>query len=45
VIADGQILFDGTSAELHAAAPSSAAERDHSDFESAFVRFLAERGH
>jgi ABC-2 type transport system ATP-binding protein len=43
VIADGQGLFDGTIAELHAAAP--AAGSDAADFESAFVRFLAERGH
>jgi ABC-2 type transport system ATP-binding protein len=45
VIADGQVLFDDTAAALHAAAPSSAAEREGSDFESAFVRFLTERGH
>lgn len=43
VIADGQALFDGTVAELNAAAP--AAGGDAGDFESAFVRFLAERGH
>jgi ABC-2 type transport system ATP-binding protein len=45
VIADGQVVFDGSSAELHAAAPPTAADRDAPDFESAFVRFLAERGH
>jgi len=43
VLADGQALFDGTVAELNAAAP--AAGGDAGDFESAFVRFLAERGH
>jgi ABC-2 type transport system ATP-binding protein len=41
VLADGEAVFDGTAAELHAAAPESA-ERD---FEAAFVRFLRERGH
>ncbi len=43
VIADGERIFDGTAAELHAAAPPAAAAA--ADFESAFVRFLAERGH
>ncbi|HET6831210.1 MAG TPA: ABC transporter ATP-binding protein [Solirubrobacterales bacterium] len=43
VIADGQALFDGTIAGLHAAEPGTAG--DNPDFESAFVRFLAERGH
>ncbi len=43
VLADGQGLFDGSIAELHAAAP--APESGDADFESAFVRFLAERGH
>ena len=45
VIADGQGLFDGTVAELHAAAPPTDAEAGSADFESAFVRFLAEHGH
>ncbi len=45
VIADGSVLFDGSAAELHAAAPSHAEESARDDFESAFVRFLAERGH
>jgi ABC-2 type transport system ATP-binding protein len=40
VLADGERIFTGTSAELHAAAPGEAA-----DFEAAFVRFLAEHGH
>jgi ABC-2 type transport system ATP-binding protein len=40
VLADGEVLFDDTAAALHAAAPGDAA-----DFEAAFVRFLAERGH
>jgi ABC-2 type transport system ATP-binding protein len=43
VLADGQALFDGSVAELNSAAP--AAGGDAGDFESAFVRFLAERGH
>ena len=45
VIADGQVVFDGSSAALHAAAPEAAGDRDAPDFESAFVRFLVERGH
>ncbi len=40
VLADGERIFTGTSAELHAAAPG-----DVADFEATFVRFLAERGH
>jgi ABC-2 type transport system ATP-binding protein len=40
VLADGELLFEGTPAQLHAAA--GAAERD---FEHAFVAFLRERGH
>jgi ABC-2 type transport system ATP-binding protein len=38
VLADGELLFDGAPAELAAAAGGD-------DFESAFVAFLAERGH
>ena len=45
VIADGQRLFDGTVAELHAAAPGDAGGHDGADFESAFVRYLTEQGH
>jgi ABC-2 type transport system ATP-binding protein len=41
VLADGEVLFDGTSAELHAAVPGSTGD----DFEAAFVSFLRERGH
>jgi ABC-2 type transport system ATP-binding protein len=41
VLADGERLFDGTPAQLHAAVPDS----DGRDFESAFVAFLRERGH
>ena len=41
VLADGERLFDGTAAELHAAVPENAGR----DFESAFVSFLRERGH
>jgi len=40
VLADGEVIFTGTPAELRAA-ESDAAE----DFEGAFVRFLRERGH
>jgi ABC-2 type transport system ATP-binding protein len=40
VLADGELLFEGTPAQLHAAA--GAADRD---FEHAFVAFLRERGH
>jgi ABC-2 type transport system ATP-binding protein len=42
VLADGEVLFTGTPAELEAAAGGDAGR---ADFESAFVRFLAERGH
>jgi ABC-2 type transport system ATP-binding protein len=41
VLADGEALFDGTAAALHAAAPESGAR----DFEQAFVAFLRDRGH
>ena len=41
VLADGEDVFDGTAAELHAAVPES----DGRDFEAAFVAFLRERGH
>lgn len=41
VLADGEALFEGTSAALAAAVPGPA-ERD---FETAFVSFLRERGH
>jgi ABC-2 type transport system ATP-binding protein len=41
VLADGEDVFDGTPAELHAAVP----ETDREDFEAAFVRFLRDRGH
>ncbi len=44
VIADGERIFDGTAAELHAAAPGDDGPGT-ADFESAFVRFLSERGH
>lgn len=40
VLADGEGVFDGTSAELHDAVPGTGG-----DFEAAFVRFLRERGH
>jgi ABC-2 type transport system ATP-binding protein len=40
VLADGELLFDGTPAELERAVPG-----DSPDFETAFVRFLRERGH
>jgi ABC-2 type transport system ATP-binding protein len=41
VLADGEVVFDGTASELHAAVPGS----DPGDFEAAFVRFLREHGH
>ncbi len=41
VLADGEVVFDGTAAELHSAVPGS----DPGDFEAAFVRFLRGRGH
>ena len=41
VLADGEMLFDGNPAELHAAVPGS----DGRDFERAFVAFLREQGH
>jgi ABC-2 type transport system ATP-binding protein len=41
VLADGEMLFDGPPAQLHAEAPDAGAD----DFESAFVSFLRERGH
>ncbi|HEX8105274.1 MAG TPA: ABC transporter ATP-binding protein [Solirubrobacteraceae bacterium] len=40
VLADGELLFAGSPAELHKAVDDGAA-----DFESAFVAFLRERGH
>jgi ABC-2 type transport system ATP-binding protein len=41
VLADGESLFDGSPAELHA----QVAEAEGRDFESAFVAFLRARGH
>jgi len=40
VLADGELLFTGTPAELH-----HAVGEQQRDFEAAFVRFLHERGH
>lgn len=45
VLADGEAIFDGTAAELHAAVPEAGAEDKAMDFEAAFVAFLRERGH
>jgi ABC-2 type transport system ATP-binding protein len=42
VLADGELLFTGTPAQLEAATGGTAAAVD---FETAFVRFLHERGH
>jgi ABC-2 type transport system ATP-binding protein len=42
VLADGELLFTGTPAELEAATGGSSRAPD---FETAFVRFLHERGH
>ena len=41
VLADGEVVFDGSAADLHAAVPGPPA----GDFEAAFVSFLRERGH
>jgi ABC-2 type transport system ATP-binding protein len=41
VLADGERVFDGSAAELHA----QVSEAQGRDFESAFVAFLRERGH
>jgi ABC-2 type transport system ATP-binding protein len=41
VLADGEAVFEGTAAELHAAVPESGAR----DFEEAFVFYLRDRGH
>jgi ABC-2 type transport system ATP-binding protein len=43
VLADGEVVFAGTPAELHAAAGDGDGRRP--DFEGAFVRFLHARGH
>jgi len=42
VLADGELLFTGTPAELERVTEATAAAPD---FESAFVRFLHDRGH
>jgi ABC-2 type transport system ATP-binding protein len=42
VLADGELLFTGTPAELERVANADAAA---ADFESAFVRYLKDRGH
>ena len=44
VLADGEVLFSGTPAALHAAEGADPSVRE-GDFEAAFVRFLRERGH
>jgi hypothetical protein len=41
VLADGELLFDGTPAQLKAQAMA----RDGEDLEQAFVGFLQARGH
>ena len=41
VLADGELLFGGSPAELHAVAGAA----EHEDMEQAFVRFLEARGH
>jgi ABC-2 type transport system ATP-binding protein len=46
VLADGELLFVGTAAELAAAVePEGGVAAGPRDFETAFVRFLHERGH
>jgi hypothetical protein len=42
VLADGELLFTGTPAELETATGATAAAPD---FETAFVRFLHAQGH
>jgi len=42
VLADGELLFSGSPLELE---ETVGGEVEHGDFESAFVRFLHERGH
>jgi ABC-2 type transport system ATP-binding protein len=44
VLADGEVLFEGTPAALHAAVERDGARHD-GDFEQAFVAFLRQRGH
>jgi hypothetical protein len=41
VLVDGELIFSGTPAELEQTVGGAGAR----DFESAFVRFLRERGH
>jgi ABC-type multidrug transport system ATPase subunit len=43
VLGDGELLFAGTPAELERAVATP--DTNPADFETAFVRFLAERGH
>jgi ABC-2 type transport system ATP-binding protein len=43
VLGDGELLFSGTPAELERAVTTP--DTNPADFETAFVRFLAERGH
>ena len=50
VLADGERLFDGTSADLHDAVEDTGADAgdrvaEEQDFETAFVEFLGQRGH
>ncbi len=46
VLADGELLFSGTAAELAATVETGdGASAGPNDFETAFVRFLHERGH
>jgi ABC-2 type transport system ATP-binding protein len=45
VLADGEALFDGSSADLREAVRREAPEAADKDFETAFVAFLHHRGH
>jgi ABC-2 type transport system ATP-binding protein len=45
VIADGEVLFYGTVAELHDAEPTPEGASTERDFERAFIDFLSARGH
>ena len=45
MLADGELLFTGTARELAATVAAVGEAAGPRDFETAFVRFLHERGH
>jgi ABC-2 type transport system ATP-binding protein len=45
VLADGELVFLGTARELAATVEAAGGRAEPDDFETAFVRFLRERGH